>query len=77
MSNSLTHVPRILKCDRYNVREIGNAHIVNTDREENYIIISVIRDLLTMKYNALYIPEHQIFLNNSDIQYVLTLLCPM
>ena len=76
VSNSLTHVSRVLKCDRYDAREIDHAHIVNNNREENYIIASVIRDLLTMKYD-MYIPEHQIFLNNGDIQYMLTLLCTM
>ena len=78
VSNSLTHVSRVLKCDRYDIREINHAHIVKTDREETYIIAtSVIRDLLTMKYDNMYIPEHQRYLNNIDIQYMLTLLCTM
>ena len=77
MSNSLTHVSRVLKCDRYDVREIDHAHIVNNNQEDNYIIARVIRDLLTMKYDNMYIPEHQRFLNNIDIEYMLTLLCTM
>ena len=68
-NNNLTPVSRILKCDIYDIRDIDNVHIINTDREENYIIASVIRDLLIMKYDNMYIPEHQRFLNNIDIQY--------
>ena len=33
----ITHLSRILKCDRYDIREIDNVHIVNND-QENYII---------------------------------------
>ena len=56
---------------------MDNVHIVKTDREENDIIVSVIRDLLTMKYDNMYIPEHQRFPNNIDIHYMLTFLCTM
>ena len=35
VSNSLTHVSQVLKCDRYDVREIDHAHIVNNNREDN------------------------------------------
>ena len=56
---------------------VTHAHIVNNNQEENYIIASVIRDLLTMKYDNMYIPEHQRFLNDIDIQHMLTLLCTM
>ena len=54
-----------------------HAHIVNNNQEDNYIIASVIRDLLTMKYDNMYIPEQQRFLNNIDIQHMLILQCTM
>ena len=59
VSYSLTHVSRVLKCDRYDVTEIDHVYIVNNNQEENYIIASVIRDLLTIKYDNMYIPEHK------------------